>query len=132
MLEKKLPITNSLVHFRNFKKELEIKIPHECEVICAVRNGSTVFYLHNDKFITVYDMVARKLYEYNSTTLKSMLMCVEKYKQGAIFVSGSNKLTYIYLSDGKLLEEHIDLKSPAICSNLCIKFNEDQGIFGFN
>ena len=109
-----------------------MKISHECEVICTTRNGTILYYLHNDKFVTVYDMATRKLYEYDSRSLKSILMCMEVYKKGVIFAAGSNKLTYIYLEDEKIVEEHMDLKSPAINANFCRKFNEDQGIFGFN
>jgi len=101
-------------------------------VICTARNATTIFYLHNDKFITVYDIQARKLYEYDNTGLKSILMCVEAYKRGVVFVSASNKLTYIFVDGGKLHEEHIDVKSPALYANFCLKFNEDKGLFGFN
>jgi hypothetical protein len=105
VLEKKLPITNQILRFKNFTQASSLKIPHDCEVICACRNEYTIFYLHNDKFITIYDMATNNLYEYDCRQLKSILMCVEKYKQGAIFVSGSNKMTYISIENGKIHEE---------------------------
>lgn len=55
-MEKKLPISNKIMVLRDFKPDHEQNIPHQSEIICVARNQEWLYYLHNDKFITVYNI----------------------------------------------------------------------------
>lgn len=41
-------------------------------------------------------------------------------------------MTYMEVKDGKIIAEEINVKSPAVNGNFCIKITSDGDIFGFN
>lgn len=41
-------------------------------------------------------------------------------------------MTYLEVKDGKIASEEINVKSPAVNGNFCLKINSEGDIFGFN
>lgn len=128
----KLPVTNKVVTFRDFKQVASVPVAHASEVICAARSGDCVFYLHNDKFITAYGIHDQRMYEYDCRKHKSSVACIEKHKEGVIFSSAARVLTYLHVTEQGLQAEEIKVDSPAVNGNLCLKVLEDGTLFGFN
>ena len=93
MLEKK-PITNKAVIFNSqMEKVWEEDIKRDGEIICAARNGNVVHYLHSSKKITVLDVPNRQL-RVAPIEAKSFPHFIEVYRDGVVFVSKSNTLSY--------------------------------------
>jgi hypothetical protein len=72
------------------------------------------------------------MYEHDCKTYKSAIVCLEKFEKGVVFVSARSVLTYMYVGTEGLQMEDIKKETPAVNGNLCIKFNHDGAIFGYN
>jgi hypothetical protein len=102
--------------------------------VCAVSNGNLIFYLHPGRKITVFDNEENFTLE-KSLPGKSIPFMIERYKEGFIWASTQNELTYAKMDKTQkdLVFETISLKSPGIGGNLSIKpLKNDEGFFLFN
>jgi hypothetical protein len=55
-MNKKLPITNRIIKFTpTFTQSFCYDIKSEGEMICAAQNNGIIYYLHNNKKMTIFD-----------------------------------------------------------------------------
>lgn len=64
VLNKKLPVTNRIVKFsEDFSTSSAFDVKSEGEIICAAQSDGIIYYLHNSKRATIFDIKREKVVE---------------------------------------------------------------------